>query len=284
MGPPVLSTNKLYFLEVDSHGLRSGDVMTTNGNLPAIDVWQVEIMRVTVFPTEVVSTDRSSWWDDFVGIPPETVIARPKAGQFQARGDFEGRQLGLQIQPGRIEWVVGPIAKALEEAEESFLPSLGPFPEVLNSLSKVVIPWLSEAPPLQRFAFGAVLLQPVDSVRGGYTLLQKYLDPNVRLDPDSSSDFFYQINRPRPSKAAVEGLRLNRLAKWSVQVVRRMTMTIGPAGGATRALGEDAACRLEIDINTAADFTAVLPAERLGTLLQELTDLGREIAQRGDIQ
>jgi hypothetical protein len=258
--------------------------MTSNGNLAAIDVWQVETMRVTVFPTEVVPTDRSSWWDHFVGIPPETVVARPKAGQFQARGDFEGRQLALQIQPGRIEWVVGSLAKAPEEAEESLLSSLGPFPEVLNSLSKVVIPWLREAPPLQRFAFGAVLLQPVDTVRSGYALLQKYLGANVRLDPDSSSDFFYQINRPRPSKATIEGLRLNRLTKWSVQVIRRMTMTIGHGGSATRALGEDAACRLELDINTAADFAAVLPVERLEALLQELTDLGREIAQRGDIQ
>jgi hypothetical protein len=63
-----------------------------------------------------------------------------------------------------------------------------------------------------------------------------------------------------------------------------MTMTLGPEGGATRAIGQDAACRLELDINTAADFTGVLPAPRLEVLLHELTDLGREIAQRGDIQ
>jgi len=256
--------------------------MMTNGSLPPVDVWQVETMRVTVFPSEVVTTDPASWWDDVVGFPPETVVARPKIGQFQARGDFEGRQLALQIQPGRVEWVVGPLAKAIEE-EDSGLTSLGPFPEVLNSLSKVVVPWLPKAPALQRFAFGAILMQPVDSVRAGYTLLQKYLG-SVRLDPDSSSDFFYQINRPRPSRTAIAALRLNRLTKWSVQVIRRMTMTIGAEGTtATRALGEDAACRLELDINTAPDFTGVLPVEQLGALLQELTDLGREIAQRGDI-
>jgi hypothetical protein len=255
--------------------------MITNGDLPPIDVWQVETMRVTVFPTEVVPTDRSSWWDDFVGFPPETVTTRPKAGQLQARGDFEGRQLTLAIQPGRIEWAVGPLAKALDE--ESYVASLGPFPEVLQSLSKVVVPWLPQIPSLQRFAFGATLLQPVDSVRAGYKLLQKYLVSSVRLDPDSS-DFLYQINRPRPSGGPIEDLRLNRLTKWSVQVVRRIAMTIGPEAAATRALGEDAACRLELDINTVPDFAGVLPAGHLAALLQELSDLAREIAQRGDIQ
>jgi hypothetical protein len=257
--------------------------MTTNGNLPPIDAWQAEAMRVTVFPSDVVPTDRTSWWDDVVGLPPETVIARPKVGQYQARGDFEGRLLALQIQPGRVEWVLGPLAKPMED-EESALPSLGPFPEVLQSLSKIVIPWLHLAPALQRFAFGAILMQPVDSIRSGYTLIQKYLASSVRLDADASADFFYQINRPRPSKTGIPSLRLNRLTKWSVQVIRRMTMTIGSEGGAaTRTLGEDAACRLELDMNTVPDFSGVLPAEHLESLLLELTDLGREIAQKGDV-
>jgi hypothetical protein len=276
------TSDKLYFLDGHSHGPRRGEAMTTNGSLPPVDVWQAQTMRVTVFPTEVVSLEPSSWWDKVVGVPPEAVGSRPKVGQFQARGDFEGRQLVLQIQPGRVEWILGPLAKAVDE--ESTLPSLGSFSEVLQSLSKVVVSWLPQAPALQRFAFGAILTQPVDNVLAGYALLQKYLASSVRLDPESSSDFFYQINRPRPSRTTIAGLRLNRLTKWSVQVVRRMTMTIGTEGGATRALGQDAACRLELDMNTAPDFTGALPADQLGSLLQELIDLGREIAQKGDIQ
>jgi hypothetical protein len=257
--------------------------MTTNGSLPPVDAWQAETMRVTVFPTEVVSVEPSSWWDEVVGVPPEAVASRPKVGQFQAHGEFEGRQLVLKVQPGRVEWVLGPLAKAVEE-EQSALPSLGTFSEVLQLLSKVVVPWLPQAPALQRFAYGAILKQPVDNVRAGYAVLQRYLASSVHLDLESSSDFFYQINRPRPSRTTVAGLRLNRLTKWSVQVVRRMTMTIGTERGASRVLGEDVALRLELDINTVPDFPGALPAEHLGSLLQELTDLGREIAQRGDIQ
>lgn len=252
--------------------------MTTNGSTPPIDAWQVASMRVTAFPSEVLPLERLSWWDDVVGFPPETVVSRPKTGQYQAYGEFEGRRLVLQIQPGRIEWSVNPVVKAPEEDSDL----LGPFPEVLTSLSKVAAPWLPQAPAMTRFAFGVVLVQPVDNARAGYVLIKKYL-PGVVIDPEGSSDFFYQINRPRRSTTRIDGLRINRLTKWSVQLAQRVVMTLGADGVATRIMGEEAACRLELDINTAPGFDRVLPAEHLGALFQELIDLGREIAQKGDV-
>ena len=41
---------------------------TTNGKRPPIDAWQVESMRVSAFPSEIVPTEQS-WWNDFVGLP-----------------------------------------------------------------------------------------------------------------------------------------------------------------------------------------------------------------------
>lgn len=252
--------------------------MTTNGTMLPIATWQVASMRITAFPGDVVPTDRLSWWDDIVGFPPESVVSRPKVGQHKAEGEFEGRRLGLQIQPGRIEWSVNPLAKA---AEEDVL--LGPFPDVLASLSKVVGSWLPAAPVLTRLAFGTVLVQPVESVRAGYVLIKTYL-PSVVIDPDGSSDLFYQINRPRVSIGPIMGLRMNRLSKWSVQVAQLVTVTLGPDGvTATRALNQEAGCRLELDINTAPDPPSALATKDLGAILNELTDLGREIAQKGDI-
>jgi hypothetical protein len=46
---------------------------------------------------------------------------------------------------------------------------------------------------------------------------------------------------------------------------------------------KDFACRLELDINTVPDFQGELPRESFGQLLGELTELGQEIAQKGDI-
>ena len=250
---------------------------TTNGKRPPIDAWQVESMRVSAFPSEIVPTEQS-WWNDFVGLPPEAVVSRPKIGQYQSQGDFEGRRLGLQIQPGRIDWSLSGVVKTTEE--EFNLALLGPLPEVVASLLKVVVPWLAKAPALARFAFGANLLQPVENVRDGYVRLQKYL-PGFPIDPDKSSDFFYQINKPQPSATGIESLRINRLMKWSVQVAQRMTVVVGPGGVETRALGEEAACRLELDINTAPSFGRTLPAERLGEILSEMVGLGLDIAKDG---
>ncbi len=255
--------------------------MTTNGSTPPIEAWQVESMRVTAFLGDVVSIERLSWWDDFVGFPPETVVSRPKSGQYQAHGDFEGRRLMLQIQPGRIDWSLSAVIKTTEE--EFNLPLLGPFTEVLTSFSRVVAPWLVKAPALARLAFGATLMQPVENVRAGYVLLQKYL-PRLPIDPEGSSDFFYQINRPRPAATSIEGLRINRLTKWSTQVAQRMTIVVGSGGVETRTLGQEAACRLELDVNTAPDFGRALPAEHLELLLNEMINLGCEIAERGDVR
>jgi hypothetical protein len=243
---------------------------------PPWEAWRVESLRVTTFPSEVVSTDQLNWWDNFVGLPPETVVSRPKTGQYQAHGDFEGRRLVLQVQPGRIEWNMSPILKADEET----VPYLGPLPEVLASFLKVVTAWLPHAPALSRLGFGGVVVQPVADVRSGYLLLQQYL-PALPMDPDGSSDLFYQINRPRPS-GQVANLRMNRLSRWSVQVAQQVTLTLGSTDVVTRAFNLQASCRLELDINTAPDF-GILPATALGNLLLETIDLGREIASDGDI-
>jgi hypothetical protein len=254
--------------------------MTTNGGTPPIDAWHVESTRVTAFASDVVAVENLSWWDEIVGVPPETVVSHPKTGQYQTHGDFEGRRIGLQIQPGRIEWNANPILKG--EDEPSSLQTLGPFRDAIAFFSKVVAAWLPLAPPLNRLAFGAVLLQPVESAPAGYALIQKYLEATTRIDLKEASDFFFQINRPRRSRTEVTGLRVNRLTRWAVQVAQRMTLTLGAGGPETRTLGQETACRLELDINTAPDF-GVLPANQLGAILQELMNFGSEIAQRGDI-
>lgn len=250
-----------------------------NKGVPTLDAWLAESIRVTTFPSEVVSTEQLTWWDSFVGSPAETITSRPKIGQYVASGDFEGRRLTLHIQPGRIEWNLSPTPR--DSDEEFAPPSLGLFSEALASLLKVASAWLPHAPALNRIAFGAVLTQPVADRRAGYVLLQHYLK-SVKIDPDGSSDLSYQINRPRPS-AYVEGLPINRLSKWSVQLAQRVTMTVGSENIVTRALMNESSCRLELDVNTAPNILPALPPQQLGSLLQEAVDFGRELALSGDI-
>ncbi len=195
---------------------------------------------------------------------------------------FEGRKLLLQTQPDRVDWALVPVTDLPDDISES-IPTMGPFPEALSSLQRIALGWLKNPPPVSRLAFGAVLAQPVGDRRSGYLQIAGYL-PEVTLDPDGSSDFAYQINRPRDS-ATIPGLTINRLTKWSVMLFERFRINVGKIEVTAKGYTiQESACRLELDINTSQDYRGAFPHELLPQLFQELVALGKEIAERGDIR
>jgi len=250
----------------------------------SLNAWQVENLRLTAFlPTEA-KVEPAKWWTDLVGYPPETVVSHPKVGRYREEGLYEGRKLSLQVQPGRVDWLLGPAVEPSEETGEGFetKPSAGPFLETLSSFVKLASGWFQLSPHVTRLAFGAVLFFPVADRRAGYVQLGKYLH-SLTLDPEAS-DFSYQINRSRDSTIGIPGLRINRLTTWSVLLFRRFSLSLGKtaikAGEYTTL---ESACRLELDINTAPEYSGVLPIELLPNLFQELVELGKEIAEKGDV-
>ena len=162
------------------------------------------------------------------------------------------------------------------------LPLIGPFPKSLESFVPLMRNWLNSCLPVVRVAFGAILLQPVKTQQEGYQLIAEYL-PSVKLSPGESSDFSYQINRPRDSKTGIPNLRINRLTKWSVAQYFERRVPMAP--GAIRHFDSEVRldCRLELDINTAPDFQEDLPSGELSRIFEELVALGEEIATKGDL-
>lgn len=123
----------------------------------------------------------------------------------------------------------------------------------------------------------------MESKVAGYQQLAAYL-PFVQLDPHNSSDFLYQINRPRTAES-VPGLILNRLSRWSVTAQQELGIGIplNPSQPMHTMIGREAyACRLELDINTDAKRTESLPHDSLGQLFMELVRLGKVIVSTGD--
>lgn len=181
---------------------------------PSLGVWQAETMRLTAFPGPAARIAEPTWWADLVGEPPEAKISRPRKGGQQEEGIFEGRKLVLVVEPSRIDWLLIPADH--QDGEMGDIPTIGSFPEALDAFSQLMLRWfaLGTCPPVRRLAFGAILLQPVEDRQTGYRQISAYL-PSVRLDPEGSSDFSYQINRPRDSTSGISGLRINRLSKWS---------------------------------------------------------------------
>lgn len=250
-------------------------------SLGSIESWQVEQLRVTTFHVNGVGDlDPLQMWKKVIGNAPEQVNTRPKDRIIQAHGPFDGKQLTLVTRPGRIDWNLRELMGLPDESMQD-LPTIGTLPAVLDSFGKVADQWLNICPDVIRLAFGAHLLKAVADRASASRELSPFL-PNVKLTPDSQ-DFLYQINRPRAAQSA-PNLNINRLTKWSV--MQSGTLSIGNlqmSGPIVATRRSQLACRLELDINTQAESTVAIGRIQSQRLLQELVELGSEIAARGDI-
>ena len=235
--------------------------------------WNADLLRLTAFPTSRYRTPPvESWWEKVVGEPPDQIIAEPKKGEVQPKGTFSNIGLTMTSQVMRVE--------LRQEVNLPGQSTIGPYDDVRPAFCQLVQKWLGleNCPPLQRLAFGATLTKPVGVRKeDSYKTLGQYL-PGVEI-PQHSSDFLYQINRRRPSNA-VNDLALNRLSKWSVQLLRQVSF--GSAGAVVMS-PEEFSCRVELDINSDPEHTSELPADRLPALFDELVILADELSILGDI-
>ena len=244
--------------------------------------WNVELLRFTGFLTPNVQVGEPSWWEKIVGEKSETRLYRSKKGQFQEKGLLDDGEFVLGIEPFRIDWIF----RVIESQGENIKSSLGAFKDVVNSFLSLMNKWflMDNLPTLQRVAFGAVIFQPVESRKIGYEKLSKYLSESVKMDPDGSSDFIYQINRQRKSKLKIPDLLINRLTKWSVQRYRLIGIAFEPESKTIYEGQENFACRLELDINTIPNSEINFDADKYKNIFNELINLGIEISEKGDIK
>lgn len=237
-----------------------------------LEIWQVESLRLTAFPTVPVKQLKDEWWTKVVATIPDE-IRRPRKYEHSFESDYGVGKLVLTANPIRIDW-----RWSKEALEPNNLPTIGSLSDSLDTFVGFMKNWLSlkSLPPVQRLAFGASFWQPTKDRAEAYQRLSHYIHA-FDLNPENSSDFLYQINRQRVALTPIGGLRINRLAKWSVvQAGRSIFSDLGllPTPNVC-------ACRLELDINSAADFKGTL--DHLVQLLEEFVGLAIEIAEKGDI-
>lgn len=246
-------------------------------NKADLTTWQVESFRLTCFPSPITELDPTNWWRDVIGEEPENTVVRARERLRQDEGHVNDRKIVLGVQPIRIDWLMRP-----NEEEGKF--TIGPFQDSLVPFLEMTASWFKITPPIRRLAFGTILVLPVDSRQAGYKILGKYL-PNVKIDPVGTSDFLYQINRPRNSELQIPELQINRLTKWSVLKRGTFGFELSPSTPVAALLpsSETLACRLELDINTSPEYNGDLPTDKLTAIFNELVDLTKEIALKGDI-
>ena len=194
-------------------------------------------------------------------------------------GKYGPGRLVLDITGNKIDWVLAPSADFPRLKVDKLPPSIGLFTETRDDFVKTISHWLVSSPPIFRVAFGARLMLPVTDKEEAFRRLSSYL-PFI-LDEKNSTDFSYQINRPRISRVLGGDIRINRLTRWASLVFRTIVTTVGKTNVTTQS--NNYACFLELDMNTDADVDKPLPEKDLTNLFLELVQLANEIAEKGDI-
>ena len=253
-------------------------------SLPALTAWQTESLRLTLFHRIDAEVEHSTWWSELVGEPPETQTSLTRMQGHRDEGPVKGGKLILGIQPGRIDWqhIIDPGNTSSIDIH----PTLGNFAEAVEKFAGLMLHWLKAAsyPSADRLAFGAGLVQQAENGQVGLSQLSEYLS-GVDVDTAGSSDLLYQINRPRDTRTDIANLRINRLSRWSVQafVWLQGRFSANPPAMEQIPGPEGVSCRLTLDVNTVPNRAIELTPELLPAVFEELVDLGKEIAEKGDI-
>jgi hypothetical protein len=223
----------------------------------------VEQLRLTAFlPTPVEGTD--TWWSRANdGKSPVSEVTQKRGGSsvYQSEGPCGNGNLSLTVQEGRYDWVLNPI---IDPADSAPIVSIGNFDDAGEVFFRA----------MQQFLDSAPLCSRIDRPTG-YEALSVLLAESVKLDPQNSSDFVYNINRPR--KSSISDLALNRLSQWMVGAHYQISFPVIGTPPITYTV------KLTLDLSSDQNYTAGLSSSMQKTIFEELFHFGREIAEKGDI-
>jgi hypothetical protein len=240
--------------------------------------WQTGSLRVTGFTIDPVAFDTVNWWETLTGQASESKNLRPGSGQLVELGTHAGKILQLQIQPGRVDWLLLP----KDDPDSVKFASLGAFEESLTSFTELVSKWFVNAPAMNRIALGVQLLLPTANYSEAVHILAGILD-YVNINWDGIQEFMLQLNRPEISASFPDLGAINRLVKWQTIVRKKILAALAPQPQAPVTTSEEFAVYCELDINTTppADARTKLPPEKLTALLVELGRIAAAVKFKG---
>jgi hypothetical protein len=237
--------------------------------------WQIENLRVTLFRFKPSPAQHQGCWEKVVGEAPEVVVQRAKGAEMHEEGPFRRGRLIAGQQTTRADWLYTclPVNK---EGEPAF-QNAGNLNEELEGFLAIVEKYLEACPPVNRIAFGAGLMLPVDDHPAGYRVVKR-LVPSLPVEPEFSRDLIFQVNDPIKS-ATIPDLSVNRLRNYTVRLLTFATMV--QDGELLASPTELYACRLVLDFNTDAANKTELAQGKLSSLLRELEGLTHEYLAEG---
>jgi hypothetical protein len=249
-----------------------------NSTRRPLEEWSVAQLRLTIFPKKQIAVPVEDWWTAAVGEPPENVQHDRKKAITFAVGQIDSAQLAVVQLPGRVDWTWEPVPNPLEMFES--LPGLGPFETAVARFRGWIGQWAPNCPESARIAFGTGLRLSMPDRFAAYHELCNYL--NFDIDGKNSSEFLYQINRPKSLQIGSQNVAINCLSKWSAGVLRIVRSQF-PSGSQTLPTTELNFVNLEIDINTVPEFGGVFTRQDIVPTLDRFSKLGAEIVREGDL-
>lgn len=241
--------------------------------------WQIENLRFSVFLACPTGPEPVDSWVDVVGQDVDDTRIKGTGEQRVVRqqGPFGGAVMRVEIRMDRIDWHLLP----LPPRTPSERPTAGLYESLKDLFHDAMLAWLDAADIVaSRMAYGALLRLESGDRSGSLRVLDDLLS-TVTVDPLTTWDFEYSVNRRRGSES-IGNLMINRLAKWSLGQEILGSVELPASDGQPRINATTFYIpMLALDINTMPEFPG--PLDRLGELLAELTKLGTEIALEGDV-
>jgi len=238
--------------------------------------WLAENARVTAFAMPGLALTPLRWKDVF-GADPDQVVRQPGMPSMEG-GPIDGKRWLIGQQPGRVDVIVVPESPPVPSSD---VLNVGEFGDVIDPLLEAAERAFDQSASILRLAVGAILFEPVDTIRDGLRKLQTSV-PQLQRLPEGATDLFFQLNVPVSIDDVMPGLGMNRLLKWQVAAMQilgfapglGMSFQIAPTG--MRQL-----LRLELDINTSFERTAPLPSDKIGQLIARLGSEAKDLAKAG---
>ena len=249
------------------------------GDTPAdslTSAWSTDSLRLTAFYPKPLENPESIW-QRITGIEPEEIRNQPRLKTFNEEGAWEQAKLVTASSDLRADFLYTTPA---QQDEQETLLSIGTLDQARKRFQKVVETWLSLDHQAQRLAVGVVLFQPTTDRVSGYNLMSEYL-PSVKIDAEGSRDFMYRINRPRQLSLGDRDVEVNRLTAWGA-LIRQSVFMFPLQSGVKKTSSPLHAVRVEMDINTAAEYEGTFGTEESRRIIEKLFDYADEIARTGD--
>lgn len=240
--------------------------------------WTCESIRLSLFSSQAVRLSGENW-KVLTGLD-EAEEEQKGASRHVFASSMLGGQFALGAIANRCDCILSPVTQV--DAPDGSTPSVGQWPNVLESFLKLTEPFLEKLPfPVVRMAFAPVLIYPTAGRLEAYKTLVSLLK-SIKQPPEKMHDLLFRINWPQNS-TSMNGLSLNRITTWSV-LQYQVAMFVSDGSSPATFVNEGThGLRLELDHNTDQKHVGPFDAGRLVPIYKELSNLALQNALEGEV-